>query len=768
VAVVGLRTAGLYMAPLCAATLDRLGHPRVELLSLRPGAPTLGAEERRLRAIAGAGGWAFVVDDPTWRASAFEKTCETLKRHGFPAHRIWLTACEIGNQPALRPGTADATDTPPEKKVWRGFEAAQKVVLKKTEWQIHAHLANDSAERYLNRPQALARLGARHVTVIKGHPFSETGEPPAVTGLAPGSRQRRFHVQKVYEIEVESDSGRHIELVVGRGVGVGFFGYHSYLVAHHLDGLIPDVLAFENGVLFTRWERAGRIEPGTPGSPDMEVVAQYIARRANQLHLEPSSAPARETRAVYSGARQVARLLGASMGGVGSLAQFRAAHALSSHLGPARPASIDARMGPAEWVRNGRGDLVKVDFEEHGVDITDRRVNDPVHDVAAASIAFRLDAESEKRLVETYAQSTGDRDRLRARLAFHKLMAGGAELEAIHFEDQPASRWLREEFARRLVATEQALTRTVNGFLATAYLSDVNSREGGDVWALDLDDTLETDWLGFETTSPAGARALRRLAAHDQLVLTSTGRSLEEVRDRCETYRIAGGIAEYGSVAWDARHQRQLVIVSEESQLALERLREAILAETDILVDPRYRHSLRLFRFTPDGRRGMNVDEVTAVIERHAIQGLDVVEGYRKSVVYAAGTDKSHALAPLLTSLGVDRHARRLHVVGDEFTDLGLLALADCRHAPGNASAALRARSAEMSMFIAKRGRGAGVSQAVNRQLHAWGRGCALCRQADLDQADRVLVDVLGVQDRSRLGRFAYALHPASIRAFEL
>jgi hydroxymethylpyrimidine pyrophosphatase-like HAD family hydrolase len=769
VVVIGLRTSGLYLAPLCAAALERRGHPHVELLSLRPGVPTLPAEDRKLRSTAAAGGWAFVVDDPTWRGSAFAKAFETLASVGFAPGRLRLAACEIGNQPVFRQATPGALSQGEPESVWTGFQAAQKIVLHKSEWQINDHLSDASAERCLNRPRALARLGARHVTVMHGHPFTETGEPPEVTGVAVQPRQRRFHAQKVYEIEIESDGGRRVELVVGRGVGIGFFGYHSYLVAQALDGLTPDLLGFENGVLFTRWQDGVRVEAGAMSSRDLDAVGRYIARRADALRLEKSDPPANETRAVYSGARRVARTLGGTMGGAGALAQFRVADALSRHLGPEHPASIDARMGAAEWVRSGGGDLVKVDFEEHGVDITDRWVMDPVHDVAAASVGLHLDAESEARLLKSYALATGDHDRLRARLAYHKLMAGLAELEAIQTASpEPGSRTEREGLARDLVTIEQTLTRTINGYLAGLYLPDIASRETGDVWALDLDDTLENDSLGFQATSPAGAVALRTLAAHDQVVLTSTGRSLAEVQDRCETYAIAGGIAEYGSVAWDARHRRQLAIISDESRLALDKLREAILDETDILLDPRYEHTLRLFRNTSDGRRGMKVEEITQVIERHRLQGIEVVEGFRKTVVWAAGSDKAHALSPLLRSLGVDREARTLHVVGDEITDLGLMTLADHRHAPGNASDDLRARARELGITVAARGRAAGVLEVVIRQLHGSRRLCPTCGEVKLDRADGVLVEILGVQDRSRLARIAYALHPASIRAFEL
>lgn len=766
VAVIGLRTSGLYMAPICAAQLTRLGHPRVELLSLRPGAPTLPAEERSLRSLAAAGGWAFVVDDPTWRGSAIAKTVETLELTGFRPSRVWVAACEIGNQPVFRSGDRDVHGAPARDVPWSGFRDVQKVPLEKSEWRIHEHLSEEAAERFLNEPGVRRRLAATRVSVKRGHPFADTGEPPPVAGIAARPRQRRFHVQKIFEIEVQSVEGRRTELVVGRGVGLGVFGYHSYLVAHALDGFIPDLLGLQNGVLYTRWQVGPRLDSAPPSESDIDRIIGYTARRSERLKIDGDRAFAPETRAVYTGARQVARTLGRTMGGVGSVAQFRIADDLSKHLAPPHRAAIDARMGPMEWVRNSAGDLVKVDFEEHGVDITDRGVTDPLHDLAATAVALGVDSAAEARLLHGYASRTKDTHRLAARFAYHRIMAGLGLLDALTADGyNPESRRQRDDFARDLVGIERALTRSVDGYLAGLYLNGLAGSESGAVWAIDLDDTLETDWLGFQATSPAGAQALRTLASHNQLTIVSTGRSLTEVQDRCDMYGIAGGIAEYGAVVWDARHGRATPVVSPDSLRSLHQLRDALLEETDIVADPLYEHSLRLFRHTPEGRRGMQVNEVNEVIRRHGIGGVEVVEGFRKTVVWVEGTDKANALDPLLRSLGVG--GRRLYAIGDEFTDLGLMRLADRAYAPANATSAVRMRAAELGISFARQARAAGVLEVVNAALHPLGGRCPECGEVLLDPADRVLTQVLGVQDRPRLARLAFALHPASIRAFE-
>ncbi len=764
VAVIGLRTSGMYMAGLTAAAFDRAGRPGVELISLRPGVPALAHETLQLRRIARAGGWAFVVDDPPWYGSAFERAIAVLNACGFDDRRIQMAVCEIGNQPVFAGGEA-------QPNIWTGFRTTQKVVLEKSEWSIHRRLSNESAERFLNRDDVLARLGAVGVKVLRGDDFTDRGEPPPTAAVNVRRRERRFHVQKLFEIEVTlRDGTRTTELVLGRGVGLGFFGYHSYLTALSVEPFIPHLLGFENGVLFRLWEKGWPVTRETIGGSDIETIGSYITRRAMETRHEagPIAAPP-EVRSAFTGSRLVARTLSRSMGRVGPMAQFRVADTLTRELAPPIRTALDARMGLDEWVRNDGGAMVKIDFEEHGADITDRRVSDPLHDLAAAVVGLQLEPAEEARLVDRYSAETGDRDRIRSRMAYQKLMAAAMDMEAIlapfHLAGSSPDRDL---IAGNVNRTSRQLTRAVNGYLATLYRAGRPNRETGDVWAIDLDDTLETEWLGFSATSPAGARALRALAEHDQLVVVSSGRSLGEVQDRCELFGLAGGIAEYGAVAWDARHGRVLSLVGDDDLHGLERVRQAVIEETDFTADPRYAHTLRLFRQTAAGRRGVSAQDVKPILDRLGLDGLRVVEGYSKTVVWAAGTDKARALSPLLESLEVERRARRLHAIGDSITDLGMMALADRRHAPANAGDPVKSRARDLAISVARRGWGAGVLEIVDGELHGSIRRCPACGSVETDRGDDALITLLGLQDRSRWARFAYAIHPSSLRAFEL
>ncbi len=769
VLVVGLRTSGLYLAPLCAAALERLGHTSVSLITLRPGVPLLPAEARTVRQVSSSGGWAFIVDDPSWRGEAMAIARATLTDRGFAPSRVCLAAFAIANQPVLR-GAGPASRSEQDidaARAWAGFTEARKVTVEPDEWFVHQLLACPTVERWLNSPSVLERLCADHLQVRDSYPFSPTGLPPIALRAAEAKpRPRRYHVLKVFEVELGRGNERWTETLLARGVGLGFFGYHSWLVASRLDEFIPKLVCLHQGILITRWERGS--EDVSPQAPEPLRIAAYVAARSQRLPLAASQANLPERRAVYTAARQVARLLSRTMGRTGAIAQFRAADAIACIRSKTR-AVVDGRMGPAEWVRSEDGQLLKVDFEEHGFDITDRCVTDPSYDLAAASIELGLSPNQEQDLLDEYSRLTGDVADLAARMTVHKLQSGWSALQGVGAEGLDLTVPIgRLDYARELAKRETLLTRTVNGYLSHLYLDQVAAPTVGPVWAIDLDDTLEADRLGFETISPAGAQALRMLAAHGHMAVLSTGRSLDELQDRCRLYGLRGGVGEYGSVIWDAHRQEVIPVISSEARQNLDRLREVVLAETDILVDPRYQYTLRLFRSTSDGRRGMPIDQVQTLMQRHGIRGLEVIEGFRKDVVWAAGTDKAVAFDRLKHALPTALRDSPLHVIGDAFTDLALMRMAAGRYAPGNAEREVLDARTAMKIRVARRRQQAGVLEIVRSVLHSRRGSCKHCAPPNLEPADAQLVQVLSIQDRGRWGRLVYALHPASLRAFEL
>jgi hypothetical protein len=743
VLVVGLRPSGLYLAPLCAAALVGLGHT-VELLSMRPGVPLLPHEAARARRLAASDGWALVLDGLGGSGTALDEVTRALGELGLAQSRICLGARDL---PERTGG--------PERD-----GGTRQAIVEPGEWRIDTLLADEAIEEWLNRPHMLERLGAETAIVVRGHRFGTRAEMPAVGLVA--HRRPDSHALKLCEVELAHGSERWSELLLCRAVGLGFFGYHSWLVAACLGDLVPEVLGIGDGVLLVRWEEGeGPPEPVRP--EDLEAIAAYAAARSRRLDLGAQRGAA----GAGAGGRQVGRLLARGLGPAEPLAAAWIAEAITRAVAPPRHVAVDGRMGPSEWVRSPQGGLRKLDFEEHGFDAGGRGVTDPIHDLASAVVGFRLEPDEERQLVAAYDRLSGDSRDLDARAAVQKLLVGTAELDAIRTEGLDLeTRSGRATFARELAIRETLLTRTVNGYLAAVHLDGVGSDGRAGTWVVDMDEVLEQEGLGFPCASPATAQAMRSLMLHGHELVLASGRSLGEVRERCRTFGLPGAVAEDGAVAWDQRRRQPLTLLSTEARQALERLRQALGEETSVLLDPRYRHSLSLFRHTVHGRVGVDLAEVVEVIERHRLHGLEVVQDTRKTVVRAAGLDRAAAFERLRADRAAEGARGPLRVVTASPDDVELLRAAAGRYAVGSADSPLRPYRAELQLLFTSRPQA--LLRIANRVLHGLRGTCRHCAPPRPDAADRALVEALGLRDRARLGRLALSRRPGAMRGVEL
>src|SRR5207253_3938425 len=77
----------------------------------------------------------------------------------------------------------------------------------------------------------------------------------------------------------------------------------------------------------------------------------------------------------------------------------------------------------------------------------------------------------------------------------------------------------------------------------------------------DIDGVLDRMVFGFPSTTAAGIKAMSLLHAHGFAIAVNTARTLDEVKHYCRAYGFAGGVAEYGSIVWDAARDRELMLV---------------------------------------------------------------------------------------------------------------------------------------------------------------------------------------------------------------
>jgi hypothetical protein len=668
----------------------------------------------------------------------------TLAQLGLPESRVCLAARSAG--PAAADGDGAAAASPAQRAItWGGYRRPDEVTLEPDADHVGRLLADEAVERWLNRPDVLGLLGAGEAAVAG----DAAGHPPSAARPA----------RRLLEVELRGGGEPRTVRVLARSVGLGFFGYHAWLVAACLGDHVPAVLGIRDGILLSLVE-PGRGALDAVAPDDLEDVAAYVADRCRRLSLRPR-AGGRAAAPVDAAVRAVAGRLAPSGGALAGRGEAAVAGLLDRALRPARPSVVDGRMGPGEWLRRTSGGLLKLEYEARSLGVTD-----PVHDLAAAVVQVRLEPEEARELVEAYERLTGDVTAVRARLALHSLAAGWAELGAVtSLPADPGARAGREAYARELAVRETMLTRAVNGYLAGVLLGGGPPAAAAESdappadWAVALDGALETDRLGFECASPAGVEAVRVLLAHEQRVWCCTEQSLGELRERCETFGLAGGVAEGGSATWDGLRGEAAILVGKGARQALRRLRAALLDDTDVLVDPRYQHSLRLFRHTDGGRRAVDGDEVRRVMARHGVGGLDVVQGRRWTTVVAAGVSAAAALDRLRGESR--RDAAPLHVVAGGPADLELLGAAAGRHAPASVDAPLRARAGALGLRVASRPHQAGLLQAVRGAVHGGRESCPRCQAAGsrrLDGADAALVTALGLQDRGRLAGIAFLL----------
>jgi hydroxymethylpyrimidine pyrophosphatase-like HAD family hydrolase len=257
-------------------------------------------------------------------------------------------------------------------------------------------------------------------------------------------------------------------------------------------------------------------------------------------------------------------------------------------------------------------------------------------------------------------------------------------------------------------------------YLAGHYFDDIAPVDTGPLCAVDVDGVLETRWLTFPATDPSGALALRMLHRHGWRVLLATGRSLEEVRRRCRSYRLAGGVAEYGSVIYVNQTGGSRSLLTSADQAALDDLRTTLRGVGNAYTDPAFHHSVRVHTLDRNGTRGgLSTDTISDVIAEAKVgDRIRSVAGVLQTDFISANVDKGKGLQALAAELGGP--AQVSFAIGDTEWDLPMLGLAEHAFAPANAMPSVR----RLVRTVGKPGP-AGLLAATRRQLGH--RCCETC-----------------------------------------
>ncbi|PZR97557.1 MAG: hypothetical protein DLM67_07600 [Candidatus Nephthysia bennettiae] len=694
VVVVGVRTAGSYLAPLGAACLRAAGRRDVRHLTVRPGQRWLPAERRALAEATAEDALVLIMDDPPKTWATVVRTARALMAQGI--RRTSIVA-------ALQ--TFPATAPPPTSL------AALSMVLMPAERQ-HIHEAL--------RPQAVKAAlqdlldGDEVVRGVTRLPFDPH----------PGARA---HVGALFEVRLSTDAGRpKNRLVYAQGAGLGYFGSQALAVSQRLEPFLPRVYGVRNRLLFRDWlPEELRLGLGERSDAVARAIVDYVSARARALPVGVDVS--QRLRARPSLWRAVGRFLAQPFGRFQVMCWPLFEAGTRNLLQVSRPSVVDGRTGLANWFRQGPEvqTLRKIGFADGAFSAFDTYCYDPVFDLAGVAASSERE-ELRESLLRLYTAQTGMVVEPERWLLYQLVHLSGHDIEAE----------LRDpEMERRMSGRLQR-------YFSELLLADFRGASRGMLCGIDVDGVLESTPLGITAPGLQGTRALRALHAHGYRPLIVSGRSLGEVRERCQNYRAAGGVAEYGAAIYVTAEDRPIELVTRAERRLLDSLRSSMESLPGVVVDRAYDLAVRAYRLDSGGwRRGLREEQVEAALAGVEGTGIRAIRGHAQTDFMADRLTKATGLEALADQLGVETEepAWLAMAIGDTASDLPMLRLARLAFAPANADAGVR----EAGITVLKNAFQGGLTEATARLLGHRPGSCPACRDPALPDRSRLLLTLL-------------------------
>ncbi len=711
IGVIGVRTSGSYTAPLHGAYLRAMGYASVRVLTFRPGQRWRRGELDVMASLTRSGALALITDDAPKSGGSVEKTALELERLGFARRSIVLLLQMPADMPTLPPR----------------LQKYAAVVMPWQEWSVQRRLRPEAVR------EALAEMLATTDEVRSVEPV-----PPAEQGPRRGHLRARFEVV----LRDRSTSNTYVREVHVKGAGLGYFGDHALAVAGRVRGFLPAVIGLRDGLLYRWWLPEDSRVATVDARPDGLVARAVVDYALDRAHALPVSEDV-SLRLLDRGAvwQRAADILSRAYGRAGQLVRPLSHPLAKELLRVTRPSVVDGNTDVGTWfARASSAELQKVGFDEHAFDSLDVYCYDHLFDVAglAAGSSDPALAEAVRR---AYEQRTG-RKIDPERWLLYRL---------VHVSE-------RHRDAPERVEAERELAREMQEYYRSTVLAGVPKAAQGPLCVFDLDWTLEMRDLGFPAITPAGVFALRALADHGYRVAIASGRSVDEVIERCRAYGLAGGVAEYGAASFDSGTGRVRRHLSPEDRECLDLLRGEVVKADSTRLDTDYRLAVRAYRFDASGRRrGLEAEAIASVLESSGLSGrVRAIKGAYQTDFMVNAIDKGVGLRALAHDLGIrpgdDGNLLAL-AVGDSAEDIPMMRLARRAMAPANSEPAVRTAGIRILRESGPRG----VARAVAELIGHSPGGCVTCGSNHLSARSRLLLAALSAQDAKGLGKVLQA-----------
>ena len=733
VIVLGLRTAGSFLAPLlCSYLRTRL--PAVDWIAVRPKKGLVSWERAELRKAASRRARVLVIDESIHSGQTLASAIVLLRRVGFKDDDIVVL------NPA-EPAFPDWKDS----QVFQCLPKIQTITL-------------EPADRYKQRLLDSHSVDAllREYFSAQGFENARIAYDPKIEALNSGWRTALpervdVRLKRLYAVQLTNAGGRsEIRYVLAKSVGWGWLGYHAFHAGQALAEFVPPMLGLREGILFTEWLPEGQntLAAFPARKLVMETLGAYVAARTTKLKFDSNPLPDLGREGRHKGLEMLAAALSQAYGSRVAAAAKRSR--IEETLSQSCDLSVltDSKMAADEWIAVGSG-LVKADFEHHGQGKNELGMTDPAYDLADAIFHFGFSEDEARQLIEKYFIESGD-VQAEERLFLNKLLAGlWAQNLAILGLQNPRLASRRQEFHQQYTSAWNFLVcQTVRECGSLCRISDKVSWHRPLV-VIDVDGVLDRMVFGFPSTTAAGIKALSLFACHGFTVALNTARTLREVKEYCAAYGLAGGVAEYGAVAWDRLTNRQLSLVDAESMRQLEEAQLALRKIPGVVLNEDYQYSLRAFIYQ-SGR----TMPLPRLIAQDLLAGLklDRLQAHHTGIdtaITCRETDKGKGLLALLSLARLA--ATDVTAIGDSEPDLAMFRVAARSFAPANVSC--RREAQLLGCHIAKSAYQPGLLEIARRIIHPRGGACRYCRDVESRwlKDKRLFVSLLNAADKKPL-----------------
>lgn len=661
--IVGPRTAGAYFAPLVSACLRARQIPVLAWTTVRPKIGASREEKNRLRKLIASAERLVVVDDHPNTGNTLVMMAALLKQLGARDEKIVILA----------------PDHPAQLDWTLGLQPIVTITLPFSEIYKQKLLCHWAAIESLLRELLLDQgWDSAHL--------QESPEVDALNSRLSGNAPNTFEIRskRVFEVCVLTrDRPPIIKHLLVKSVGWGWLGYHAYIAGDRLADFVPAVIGLRHGLLVTEW--IGALDPGG-GLPSARSVSailpSYVAARVAKLSVseDPFFASVGYRR---TGWNTLLRILCRPYGrAIGPLKIQVLKAALKRFVSP-QPTLLDGGMGLENWVEDEAG-IRKVDFEHHNFGGAQQDMVDPCYDLACAIYELNLSEVDEHQLLDAYVRESGD-EGAHGRILLCKLLCGVVTMQtAAYCISRWPSRARQEDWNRRYNTARNYLTFQISRFSASHLEPSSPTRWTQRLFFLDVDGVFDSENFGplFQHTTPSGLLALRILKSHGYSVVLNTGRSVEHVRTYCRTYRLPGGVAEYGSVFVDCVQNTELPMVDEDARKQLTQCRTLIQRIPGVFIDPGYQWSIRLYRYHGTTTLGLQEAELSDLLDGSGFDRLKFISRDADSYIIQKNVDKGSAVLTIKQLMGGVKGP--VVAIGDSVQDIEMLDQADVAYMPAN------------------------------------------------------------------------------------